>query len=148
SLGQLPVLETDDGRMLCESMAICRYFEALNPAPPLFGASAWQQANVEMWIRRAEFRLWSPMAQVWINDDERTARAVPRQFPEYGAHNRGLVAAAMRWIDAELADGRAFLAGEFSMADIVLVCGLDFSKFVRMEMPPECTHLAAWHARM
>src|SRR6201995_3478051 len=27
SLGQVPVLETDDGRFLSESVAICRYFE-------------------------------------------------------------------------------------------------------------------------
>ena len=52
SLGQVPVLELDDGTFLCESIAICRYFEALHPAPPLFGTGAKQQALVEMWVRR------------------------------------------------------------------------------------------------
>ena len=72
SLGQVPVLELDDGTCLSESVAICRYLEELNPAPALFGKDAVSRAQTEMWIRRAEFRLWSPMGQVWINDDPRT----------------------------------------------------------------------------
>jgi glutathione S-transferase len=148
SLGQLPVLETDDGHIICESLAICRYFEALHPSPPLFGRDALEQATIEMWIRRAESRLWNPMGQVWINDDARTARVNPHQFPEYGAHNRKAVSNAMTWIDGELSDGRAYVAGDFSMADIVLVCGIDFSKFVNMEIPEDCGKLLAWHARM
>ena len=35
--GQIPVLELDDGSCISESVAICRYFEALHPDPPLFG---------------------------------------------------------------------------------------------------------------
>jgi len=148
SLGQLPVLQIDDGQYLCESLAICRYFEASYPEPALFGVAALEQAMIEMWIRRAEFKLWSPMAQVWINDDDRTAKVNPHQFKEYGALNRKHVANAMAWFNSEMSDGRSFLAGQFSMADIVLVCGLDFAKFVKMEIPGECNHLSAWHARM
>ena len=34
----------------------------------------------------------------------------------------------MNWIDSELADGREFVAGaKYSMADIVLLCGIDFA---------------------
>jgi glutathione S-transferase len=148
SLGQLPVLEIDDGQYICESLAICRYFEALHPKPALFGDAPLERALIEMWIRRAEFRLWSPMGQVWINDDDRTSRVNPHQFKEYGALNRKHVANAVAWFNAEMRDGRAYLAGQFSMADIVLVCGLDFAKFVKMEIPVDCTHLTAWHARM
>lgn len=148
SLGQLPVLQLDDGRYLCESLAICRYFEALHPEPALFGTAPLEKAMIEMWIRRAEFRLWNPMAQVWINDDERTAKVNPHQFKEYGALNRHHVANAMAWFNSELGDGRPYLADQFSMADIVLVCGLDFAKFVKMPIPAECKHLIAWHDRM
>jgi glutathione S-transferase len=148
SLGQVPVLELDDGTCLSESIAICRYFEALHPTPPLFGTGAKAQALVEMWIRRVEFRLWAPMGQVWINDDPRTAIVNPNQFPEYGARNRKIVAGAMKWLDGELADGRAWLAGDaYSMADIALLCGVDFAKFVNMDMPEDATHLRAWHER-
>lgn len=149
SLGQLPVLELDDGSHLSESIAICRYLEALHPTPALFGRDAREQAFVEMWMRRAEFRLWVPMSQVWINDDPRTAPVNPMQFPEYGKRNRTHVANAMRWLDGELADGREFLAGDrYSIADIVLLCGIDFAKFVNMDMPEDASHLHAWHARV
>ncbi|MGN6515771.1 MAG: glutathione S-transferase family protein [Rhizomicrobium sp.] len=148
-LGQVPVLELDDGTYLSESIAICRYFEALHPQPPLFGRDAREGAFVEMWMRRAEFRLWAPMGQVWINDDPRTAAVNPTQFPEYGQKNRKIVAHAMTWLDAELADGRAWLAGDnYSMADIVLLCGIDFAKFVNMDMPADAKHLRAWHERV
>jgi glutathione S-transferase len=149
SLGQVPVLELDDGTCISESLAICRYLEELNPAPPLFGRNPLERALTEMWIRRAEFRLWSPMGQVWINADPRTAAVNPNQFKDYGEHSKKVVANAMRWIDRELADGREFLVDSyFSMADIVLLCGVDFSKFVNMEMPEDAPHLRAWHARV
>jgi len=149
SLGQLPVLETDDGRFIAESLAICRYLEVLHPGKPMFGTSAMEQAMVEMWIRRAEFRLWAPMSQVWRNADERTEPVIKIRFKDFGEHNRTVVADAMTWIDSELADGREFVAGDrFSMADIVLLCGVDFAKFVRMEMPAEAGHLRSWHHRV
>ncbi|MGH8325040.1 MAG: glutathione S-transferase family protein, partial [Steroidobacteraceae bacterium] len=149
SLGQVPVLETNDGRFLSESVAICRFFEALHPTPPLFGRSPFEMAEVEMWIRRSEFRLWTPMGQVWINDDPRTAVVNPNQNKEYGAHMRRVTANAMKWIDKELSGAGPFLVHDyFSMADIVLLCGLDFAKFVNMPIADDLTHLKAWHARV
>ena len=149
SLGQVPVLETDDGEFISESVAICRYFEALHPAPPMFGRDAFDQAMVEMWIKRSEFRLWNPMGQVWINADPRTAVVNPNQFKDYGEFSKKTLANAMRWIDRELSDGRQFLAGaHYTMADIVLLCGIDFAKFIHQEMPEDAPHLRAWHERV
>jgi glutathione S-transferase len=149
SLGQVPVLETDDGRFISESLAICRYFEALHPAQPLFGTTPFEQAMVEMWIRRAEFRLWAPLSQVWRNADERTEHVIKTRFKDFGEYSRTVVADAMNWLDRELGDAREFLAGpKYSMADIVLLCGIDFAKFVRMEMPEGAKHLRAWHTRV
>jgi glutathione S-transferase len=149
SLGQVPVLETDDGRFLSESIAICRYIEALHPNPPLFGRSPFEQAEVEMWIRRSEFRLWTPAGQVWINDDPRTAGVNPNQFKEYGQHMRKGVFAAMKFFDKELSGAGPFLVHDYySIADIVLLCGIDFAKFVGMPIPDDLAHLKAWHARV
>src|SRR5580692_10237474 len=54
---RLPALVLDDGTVIAESIAICRYIEALHPAPPLFGEDAREQALIEMWQRRVEFHL-------------------------------------------------------------------------------------------
>ena len=148
SLGQLPVLELDDGTILCESLAICRYFEELQPEPPLFGTDPLSKARIEMWVRRVEFRLWRPMSLVWRHADPRTA-FLGRQFTEFGEANRQILFDEMRWLDREIADGRAFIAGaHYSIADIVTLCGLDFAAFVNMPIPVECAALAAWHERV
>ena len=44
-LQRVPALVLDDGTVLTESIAICRYFEALHPEPPLFGTGALETAQ-------------------------------------------------------------------------------------------------------
>ncbi len=44
-LRRLPVLELDDGTILTESVAICRYFEEVQPEPALFGRGALGKAR-------------------------------------------------------------------------------------------------------
>ena len=61
-LGQLPTLELDDGSHISESMAICRYFEEIQPEPALFGNDAKDRGVVEMWNRRVELQLSSCVA--------------------------------------------------------------------------------------
>ena len=101
-----------------------------------------------MWVRRVEFRLWRPMSMVWRHADPRTA-FLGNQFKEFGEANRQILFDEMRWLDREIDDGRAFIAGErYSIADIVTLCGLDFAGFVQMPIPAECRALTAWHARI
>ncbi len=54
---RVPILEFDDGTVLSESVAICRYFEEMHPEPPLMGVDARDRATVEMWNRRMELNL-------------------------------------------------------------------------------------------
>src|SRR5215813_4052900 len=64
---RVPVLVLDDGTVIAESIAICRYFEALNPDPPLFGVGAKEIAQIEMWNRRLELHLLFPVSHVFRN---------------------------------------------------------------------------------
>ena len=145
--GQTPALQLDDGTVIVESVAICRYLELTHPAPPLFGVSAVEQATVEMWCRRVEMVLMPPVGAVWVHTHAFTA-ALPGRNAEWGEANRPRVFDAMRYFDGALA-GREFLVGpDYSIADILLLCALDFAGFVGMAMPAELTNLAAWHARV
>lgn len=147
SLGQVPVLELDDGSTLSESIAICRYLEELHPAPALFGNDAWQRARVEMWIRRVEFALLSRIGAVWINSHPYTAH-LGTQYQDYGEASRLRSIKTMSWLNEELAE-REFLATDyFSMADIVALTTIDFATFIGIETPAELTHLHSWHARV
>jgi len=146
-LGQVPALVLDDGSVIAESIAICRYFEALHPDPPLFGRGAEQIAAIDMWMRRVELRLGTPLAMVWQHTHPFTARVVVPQYKDFGESNRAKVTAAMRFLDAALAD-REWLAGDsYSIADIVLLTTIDFAAFIEMGVPDDMPHLANWHAR-
>ena len=61
-LQRIPILKLDSGEILSESVAICRYFEELQPDPPLFGRDSIEKARVEMWQRRAEWEFFLPIA--------------------------------------------------------------------------------------
>lgn len=146
-LGQIPALALDDGDVITESIAICRYFEVLNPDPPLFGKGAKGVAEVDMWTRRVELRLGTPLSMVWQHTHPFTARIVVPQYKEFGESNRPKVVDAMRFIDAALAN-RPWLAGEdFSIADITLLCMIDFGIAIGVALPGGLEHLKAWHDR-
>ena len=147
-LGQVPCLKLDDGTVLTESVSICRYFEALNPEPPLFGVGAQGQAEVDMLTRRVELRLMTPIAMVWVHTHPFTARVVPKQYTEFGESNRPRIDTVMREFDAALTE-RQFLDGRgYSMADIVLQTTIDFGKFIGVDMPKDAAALRAWYDRV
>jgi glutathione S-transferase len=147
-LGQTPVLVLDDGTAISESVAICRYLEALHPAPPLFGESAVEIASIEMWIRRTEFALGGPVRNYWVNVHPFTAQVVPERFEDFGKASVPHAMAAMAVFDAALAKS-AFIAGErLSMADIVLLSTIDFAGFIGLAIPEKLTDLRRWHGEM
>jgi glutathione S-transferase len=148
SLGQVPTLELDDGATISETVAICRYFEELHPEPSLFGRTALEKAQVDMWVRRVEFQLMQPVGQFWRHAHPRTAGLL-NQYKDFGESNRAAYSNAQRWLDGELADGRAFIAGEaLSMADICALSTVDFAHWIGLDLDPDCSHLIAWHERV
>jgi len=147
-LALLPVLELADGRILRESMAICRYVEELHPEPNLFGADPWERAVIEQWSRHAELELLIPITGVFRNTNKYWNGRI-KQAPEYAEILREVVAGRFDWIDGELAT-RPYLAGpRFTVADITALCGIDFGKVSGIRINAT-THpnLAAWHARV
>ncbi|MGE4605507.1 MAG: glutathione S-transferase N-terminal domain-containing protein, partial [Myxococcota bacterium] len=119
AMGGLPVLELDDGSHIAESIAICRYFEAEHPDPPLFGATAREQGIVEMWIRRIELNFMMPVGMVCVHGSPLTKGVVKRQIPEMAEQSRKLVRSYFDFLDRHLED-HEFLAGDtFSVADII-----------------------------
>jgi glutathione S-transferase len=144
-LGTVPVLELDDGTCIAESVAICRYFEETQPAPPLMGIDARDRAVVEMWQRRMELELFIPIAQVFRNSHPFFAGRIP-QVAEWGEVSRRHAEATMAWLDRELA-GREFIAGpRYTIADVTALCGIDFGRVSKIRVAPELANLSRWHA--
>lgn len=148
ALQRLPILELDDGTILTESVAICRYFEELKPEPALFGKGAVGKAQVEMWQRRMEFNLMLTVAQAFRHIHPAMKEWEVPQIPEWGEANKPKALDFLALLDRELA-GREFAAGdEFSIADISGMIGIDFMKPARIAMPEELTHVRRWHAAL
>lgn len=143
---QVPFLVLDDGRVLAETVAICRYLDELHPEPALFGSDAWQRAETDMWARRVETTLGAPVAVVWIHGHPLTA-GLNKQVPEVADQARVRVAEALKWFDGQLT-GKTWLCGDrYTMADIVLLTTLDFALWIGTPMPEGLAALNDWHAR-
>jgi glutathione S-transferase len=146
-LQRVPALVLDDGEVISESIAICRYFEELHPNPPLFGLGALGKARVEMWSRRVELELYLAVQAAFRHLHPAMAGLEQPQIPAWGEANKPRALAMMRFLDAELAN-RPFLAGdEISVADISAFVTLEFLKPARLEIPAELGHLVAWLGR-
>lgn len=142
---RIPVLELDDGRCICEAMAICRYFEALHPEPALFGATPEEKGIVEMWQRRMELYLMHPIAHAFRHSNPKMAHLETPQFPDWGASNVPRIEFMLDYLDSELS-GREFIAGDaYSVADIDALCAIDFMRVARVQMKDSHTSLKRWH---
>ena len=142
-LGTLPVLELDDGTVITESIAICRYFEELHPEPNLFGRDAVERAQVEMWNRRAELELLVPVTEHFVHGSP-FWQGRRKQVPEYAALAREKALAAMAWLDHEL-DDRPYLAGNhYTVADITAQCALLLGKNTGTPLQGDLKNLGRW----
>lgn len=144
-LQRLPILELDDGTILTETVAICRYFEELHPEPALFGRGALGKAIVEMWQRRMELHLLMSVAQAFRHVHPAMKEWEVPQIPEWGEANKPKAIEFLQILDRELAK-REFVAGdEYTIADITGMIAIDFMKPARIAMPAELTNVIRWH---
>ena len=138
------MLELDDGTCIAESVAICRYFEVLHPAPPLMGSDARDQALVEMWQRRMEIELFRKVTGTFQNTHDFFKGRI-EQVPAFGEVCRGAAASASRGSTASSA-GRPFVAGDrYTIADITALVAIDFGRVVDIRIAPDQKNLARWH---
>jgi glutathione S-transferase len=143
---RVPALVLDDGTVIAESMAICRYFEALNPSPPLFGTDAVELATVEMWNRFAEFYLFFPIAQVFRHLHPGMKEQEVPQVAAWGEANKPRVEAFLPVLDRQLAAGPFVCGAHYSVADITALVATDFMKPAKLAVAPQCGNIARWHA--
>jgi glutathione S-transferase len=144
-LQRVPALVLDDGTVIAESIAICRYFEALQPDPPLFGRGALDTALVEMWNRRVELHLFLPVSNIFRHLHPAMAQMEAPQVPEWGEANKPRAMAFLQLLDGELKD-HAFVAGaDYSVADITALVAVDFMRVSKLAVPDTLQNLKRWH---
>ena len=141
--GRVPVLELDDGTFISESMAICRYLEAIRPEPNLFGSTAIEVANVEMWQRRVELNLFLEIAGAFRNitgffKDRETC------VEEWGQVCAEKAPKALAMFDDQLSNSEYLAGDRFTVADITLAITLDFSEMVKVAPLPSLDNIIRW----
>jgi glutathione S-transferase len=146
-LAHVPAFELDDGLVLTESVAICRYLEALHPEPNLFGLGARETAIIEMWMRRCELYLANPLMLAVRYGHP--ALAVLEGMDEGASHKlRADAEKMLKHVERQL-EGREFIAADrVTMADIVAVTGMDFARLIRWRPPETLTNVARWYEAM
>jgi glutathione S-transferase len=144
-LQRVPALMLDDGTVITESIAICRYFEALQPDPPLFGRGALDSALVEMWNRRAEFNLYLPVSYAFRHLHPGAKELEVPQIAAWGEANKPRILEFLQLLDGEL-KSRLYLAGAtFSVADITALIAVDFMRVSKLAMPDTLANVKRWH---
>jgi glutathione S-transferase len=142
---RVPALVLEDGTVIAESIAICRYFEEVQPEPPLFGTGAAGRAQVEMWQRILEFELLGAVAAIFRHLHPAMAALEQPQVAAWGEANRDKLTRFLGILDRHLAD-RSFVCGDaFSVADITGLVAIDFMKPSKLAVPPELANLRRWH---
>jgi glutathione S-transferase len=145
-LQRVPALVLDDGTVIAESIAICRYFEALKPDPPLFGRGALEAALVEMWNRRAEIHFFLPVASIFQHLHPAMKIMVNPQVPDWGEANKPRVFEFLQFLDGELKSRPYVVGADFTVADITALVAVDFMRVSKLAVPETLANVRRWHA--
>lgn len=147
----VPALVLEDGTLISESVAICRYFEEVQPNPPLMGRDPKEKAVVEMWQRQVELQGYMPAGEAFRNYNKRfTGRALAgndsyEQIPELVTRSRTRIERFFNLLNGHM-ESREFIATDvFSIADITAYVMVDFAGWSKMGITESQTHLKRWY---
>lgn len=142
-LPAVPALEIDAGTTITESIAICRYLESVYPEPNLFGRDPREIAVIEMWMRRAEMLLATPL-MLSVRHGHPALAAIETQDPAIAESNTAAATRAMEVFDRRLSESTFIATDRITIADVVAIAGLDFARMVKFAPAPEHVHVARW----
>lgn len=147
--GQVPTLVLDDGTCISETVAICEYLEDLYPSKPLIGVTPEEKASHRMWQRRLELNITENLYNSFkYSVGLELFKDRVHCLPEAANGLAEIVAEKLVWLN-DLMDRKTFVCGEqFSLADIILFCALDFGEGVGQNIDNSLISINAWFSRM
>ena len=126
----VPVLETDHGEVVSDSMRIVAWLEKRRPDPPLWPAHRGRRAEVDVFIEWFN-RVWK------VPPNAMAAELAKDQPDEHVLHDLSDELRGWLHVFEDMLDGRAWLMGEaFGAAD---VCAFPFLKYGVLELRPDDT---------
>jgi glutathione S-transferase len=142
-LPNVPMLEMDDGTCITESLAICRYLESCYPEPNLFGRTPEETAVIEMWTRRGEMLVATPL-MIGVRHTHPAMAALETQNPEVGEYNKQAGLKALKVLDRRLGESEWLGSDRLTIADIIAFVGIDFGRMIKLKPPEELTEVCRW----
>lgn len=149
--GLIPTLVLDDGTVIDESVAICRYFEEVQPEPNLLGRDAKEKAVIESWQRRAELDGMYAVALAFRNSTPVFAnRAVPglleptEQLEALVERGAMLTRRFFDMLDTRLGESEYLAGDRFTIADITAFITLNFARWIKLSPDESQTNIARW----
>ena len=142
-LPNVPALEMDNGQTITESVAICRYLETVYPTPNLFGAEACEAAVIEMWMRRTEMLVATPLMMM-VRHSHPAMATLDTQIPEVSANGRATAEKGLKMLDRRLAESDFIASERLTMADILAATAIDFARMVRFRPDAELVNVKRW----
>ena len=122
---RIPALQLDDGAVVMESTAICRYLESLYPEPNLFGENPMEIASIEMWQCRVQNELMIPLAMGFRHLHPAMA-AMENQNKEYGEAQKQIGIKSLGYFNSVLSDSEFVAGARYTFADIQMITTTDF----------------------
>ncbi|MEN3953108.1 glutathione S-transferase family protein [Iodidimonas sp. SYSU 1G8] len=151
-LAEVPALELDDGTILTESTAICRYLEEVYPDPPLVGRNPLERAQVMMWDRRVEQHGFAAVAEGFRNsspvfkDRSVTGPADFPQIPELAERGKARFANFLVLLEQRLGESEFVSGARFAIADITALVTIDFARTIKAGIGDDQANLKRWYA--
>lgn len=143
--GLLPVLETDSGAHVIESLVIIDYLEDLFPAPSMFGADPESRACARQTERIADLGVLVPLGG--LVHATKSPVGYPAN-PPVADYFRARLPNALGYLESLLDDGRLFLSGDrVTVGDCTLAAALQFGRFRKIDPLGDFPRLRAWDAR-
>ena len=140
--GLVPALD-DEGFILYDSTIINEYLEDEYPYPPLMPKDSEGRAQVRLMedLRDSQF---NPAAgqlnrELRKSEDEREQKVIEQA--------RAKITECFDRLEKEL-QGRQYLAGEFSLADIAFYPNIDTLERIQVQVDAKYKNLLAWIARL
>ena len=146
-IANVPALTLNDGTTITESVAICRYLEALYPQPNLFGKGPEEAAVVEMWTRRAEMMVATNLMMA-VRHSHPALAVLDTQVPEIAATSLQTAERALKFFDRRLAESEWIATDRVTMADGILFTALEFARMIRFKVPEDLGNVLRWLAAM
>ena len=122
---RIPALELDNGDVILETTAICRYLECLHPDPNMFGENPEEIAQIEMWYSRISFELMMPLMHGFRHTHPHMS-ALENQNNDFGLAQRELAVKSLQYFDKVMLNKEFIACSKFSYADIQAAVSLQF----------------------